>query len=48
MNVQILSQMGVTPKLNVITLKDPTFVAVLMDTGAMGKIVQVNMSLFRE
>ena len=48
MNVQILSQMGVTPKLSVITLKDPTFVAVLMDTRAMGKIVQVNMSLFRE
>ena len=48
MNAQILSQMGVTPKPSVITLKDPTFVAVVMDTRAMGEIVQVNMSLLRE
>lgn len=41
MNVQVPKQTNATPKLHVITLKDPTRVVALMDTKGMGKTAQV-------
>ena len=42
MNVQVPKQTNATPKLHVITLKDPTRVVALMDSREMGKTAQVS------